>query len=137
RLSFLFGAANNHFEIPNVPGQRPRYAYLDRSDFDSAQLDSRQRENTRFGILALQGRLAGRTDYQVSLGQRYTELAYAPDRVGELMFNGVASGIDRGNRASTLQADFATPLGDSHTLRYGLYGSFERAASGNDAWVFP
>lgn len=137
RLSFLFGAANNHFEIPNVPGQRPRYAYLDRSDFDSAQLDSRQRENTRFGILALQGRLAGRTDYQVSLGQRYTELAYTPDRVGELMFNGVASGIDRENRASTLQADFATPLGDSHTLRYGLYGSFERAASGNDAWVFP
>jgi outer membrane receptor protein involved in Fe transport len=36
-----------------------------------------------------------------------------------------------------LQADFATRLGNGHTLRYGWYGSFEHAASGNDAWVFP
>jgi outer membrane receptor protein involved in Fe transport len=137
RLSLLFGAANNRFEIPNVPGEQPQFGYLGQTTFDSALLDSRQRENTRFGILALQGKLAGHTDYQVSLGQRYTELTYTPDRVGELMFNGVASDITRANRASTLQADFATPLGDAHTLRYGLYGSFERAGSGNDAWVFP
>jgi outer membrane receptor protein involved in Fe transport len=64
-------------------------------------------------------------------------VAYRPDRIGELMFNGVASDVSRSNRASTLQADFAMPMGSSHTLRYGLYGSFERAASGNDAWVFP
>ncbi|KRF02223.1 TonB-dependent receptor [Frateuria sp. Soil773] len=136
RLSFLFGITNNRFQIPNNPGQQPRFGYLDTVDFDSADLDERQRENTRFGVLALQGKL-GRTDYQVSLGQRYTGVTYTPDRIGELMFNGVASGVTRSNRASTLQADFATPLGDSHTLRYGVYGSFERAASGNDAWVFP
>ncbi len=29
------------------------------------------------------------------------------------------------------------PMGQSHTLRYGVYGSFERAASSNNAWVFP
>ena len=136
RLSFLFGTANNRFEIPNVPGQQPQFGYLDRTTFDSALLDARQREDTRFGVLALQGKL-GRTDYQVSLGQRYTDVDYTPDRAGELMFNGVASAVTRSNRASTLQADFATPLGDVHTLRYGLYGSFERASSGNDAWVFP
>ncbi|UGB37823.1 TonB-dependent receptor [Frateuria soli] len=136
RLSLLFGTANNRFEIPDVPGQSPQFGYLDRTDFDSSLLDARQREDTRFGVLALQGRL-GRSDYQVSLGQRYTDLEYTPDRVGELMFNGVASDVTRRNRASTLQADFATPLGDVHTLRYGLYGSFERSGSGNDAWVFP
>ncbi|MEI7036738.1 TonB-dependent receptor [Fulvimonas yonginensis] len=137
RLSFLFGSANNRFEIPNVPGQQPQFGYLDRTAFDSALLDARQNETTRFGVLALQGKLGGSTDYQVSLGQRYTDVDYMPDRVGELMFNGVASNVTRSNRASTLQADFATPLGDAHTLRYGLYGSFERAGSGNDAWVFP
>ncbi|MBP1474323.1 TonB-dependent receptor [Frateuria sp. MAH-13] len=136
RLSFLFGTADNRFEIPNVPGQQPRFGYLDRTSFDSSRLDARQREDTRFGVLALQGKL-GHTDYQVSLGQRYTDVDYSPDRIGELMFNGVASAVTRSNRASTLQADFATPLGDVHTLRYGLYGSFERAGSGNDAWVFP
>ncbi|GAA0890180.1 TonB-dependent receptor [Rhodanobacter soli] len=141
RLSFLFGVANNRFQIPNNPNQTPQFAYLgqdglDTVDFNSADLDERQRENTRFGVLALQGKL-GSTDYQVSVGQRYSRLAYAPDRIGELMFNGVASAVIRSNRASTLQADFAMPMGDRHTLRYGIYGSFERAVSGNDAWVFP
>jgi outer membrane receptor protein involved in Fe transport len=136
RLSFLFGVANNRFQIPNNPGQTPAFGYLDTVDFNSANLDERQRENTRFGVLALQGKL-GATDYQISIGQRYSSLGYTPDRIGELMFNGVASDISRTNRASTLQADLSTPLGENHTLRYGVYGSFERAASGNDAWVFP
>lgn len=136
RLSFLFGVANNRFQIPNNPGQQPQFGYLDTVDFNSADLNERQRENTRFGVLALQGKL-GATDYQVSIGQRYSSLVYTPDRIGELMFNGVASDISRSNRASTLQADFAMPMGDHHTLRYGAYGSFERAASGNNAWVFP
>lgn len=136
RLSFLFGVANNRFQIPNRPGQEPQFGYLGQTDFDSAQLDGRQRENTRFGVLALQGKL-GATDYQVSVGQRYSSLVYSPDRIGELMFNGVASAVGRSNRASTLQADFSTPLGDRHTLRYGIWGSFERAISGNNAWVFP
>ncbi|KZC18776.1 MULTISPECIES: TonB-dependent receptor [Rhodanobacter] len=136
RLSFLFGVANNRFQIPNQPGLQPQFGYLGQVGFDSAQLDGRQRENTRFGVLALQGKL-GATDYQVSVGQRYSSLAYSPDRIGELMFNGVASAVSRSNRASTLQADFSTPLGDRHTLRYGIYGSFERAISGNNAWVFP
>ncbi|MFK2902742.1 TonB-dependent receptor [Dyella ginsengisoli] len=136
RLSFLFGAANSRFQIPNNPGQQPSFGYLDTADFNSALLDERQRETTRFGVLSLQGKAAG-TDYQVSLGQRYSSLEFTPDLIGDLMFNGVASTIDRSNRASTLQADFATPLGDRHTLRYGVYGSFERAPSSNNAYVFP
>jgi outer membrane receptor protein involved in Fe transport len=136
RLSFMFGMANSRFEIPNNPDQEPAFGYLDRTDFNSADLNERQREQTRFGVLSLQGKL-GATDYQVSLGQRYSSLDFTPDMVGDLMFNGVASGIARSNRASTLQADFATTLGDRHTLRYGVYGSFESAPSSNDAWVFP
>ena len=136
RLSFLFGMANSRFQIPNNPGQTPAFGYLDVTDFDSAKLNENQRENTRFGVLALQGKL-GATDYQVSIGQRYSSLSFSPDLIGDLMFNGVASGINRSNRASTLQADFATPLGDTHTLRYGVYGSFERAPSSTSAWVFP
>jgi outer membrane receptor protein involved in Fe transport len=136
RLSFMFGVANNRFQIPDNPGQQPQFGYLDTVDFNSADLDEQQRENTRFGVLSLQGKV-GTTDYQVSIGQRYTDVVYSPDVIGELIFNGVASDVSRSNRASTLQADFATPLGDSHTLRYGVYGSFEHAASGNDAYVFP
>jgi outer membrane receptor protein involved in Fe transport len=136
RLSFMFGVTNNRFEIPNNPGQTPQFGYLDVTNFDSAQLDERQQEKTRFGILSLQGKM-GSTAYQVSAGQRYSGLDFTPDDIGDLMFNGIASDVRRANRATTLQADFSTPLGDSHTLRYGMYGSFERASASNDALVFP
>ncbi|MFC5742600.1 TonB-dependent receptor [Dyella tabacisoli] len=136
RLSFLFGVSNSRFQIPNRPGQSPQFGYLDTVNFDSSKLNDQQREKTRFGVLALQGKL-GTTDYQVSVGQRYTSVNFAPDPIGDLMFNGVASNVTRNNRSSTLQADFATPLGGSNTLRYGIYGSFEHAGSGNNAWVFP
>ena len=136
RLSFLFGAANSRFQIPNNPEQDPQFGYLETVDFNSADLNERQSENTRFGVLSLQGKF-GVTDYQVSLGQRYTRLDFSPDLVGDLIFNGVANRIGRVNRANTLQADFATALGLSNTLRYGVYGSFERALSSNNAYVFP
>ncbi|MBV8158714.1 MAG: TonB-dependent receptor [Dyella sp.] len=136
RVSFMFGATNNRFEIPNNPNQEPQFGYLDQTDFNSADLNERQKEQTRFGVLSLQGKW-GKTDYQVSLGQRYSTVNFLPDEIGDLMFNGVASTINRSNRASTLQADFATPLGDSHTLRYGIYGEFERGNTTNNSLVFP
>ena len=136
RLSFMFGVANSRYQIPNNPGQTPQFGYLDVASFDSANLNEQQHEQTRFGVLSLQGKL-GQTDYQVSLGQRYSGLQYLPDDIGDLMFNGVAGSIDQGDRASTLQADFSTPLDDTHTLRYGVYGSFDRAVTSTNSLVFP
>ncbi|QNJ99857.1 TonB-dependent receptor [Dyella telluris] len=136
RISFMFGATNNRFEIPNNPDQTPQFGYLDVTNFNSADLDERQQEKTRFGVLSLQGKW-GKTDYQVSLGQRYSSVGFEPDEIGDLMFNGVASTINRNNRAGTLQADFSTPVGESHTLRYGIYGEFERGNISNSSLVFP
>jgi outer membrane receptor protein involved in Fe transport len=136
RLSFLFGVANNHFQIPNNPDQTPQFGYLDVTNFNSANLNEQQNEQTRFGVLALQGKL-GATDYQVSLGQRFSGLQYMPDDIGDLMYNGVADAINQSDRASTLQVDFSTPMGDNHTLRYGLYGSFDHASTNTNSLVFP
>lgn len=36
RLRFMFGVANNRFEIPNNPGQQSGFDYLDQTTFDSA-----------------------------------------------------------------------------------------------------
>jgi outer membrane receptor protein involved in Fe transport len=136
RLSFMFGVSNSRFQIPNNPDQTPQFGYLDTVDFNSANLNEQQQEKTRFGVLALQGKI-GETAYQVSAGQRYSSVDFTPDTIGDLMFNGVAADINRTNRASTLQADFSTPLGDSHTLRYGIYGSFEHGNINNNSLVFP
>lgn len=136
RLTLMAGYANNRFQIPNSPNQTAAYDYRGTTRYDSSKLDENQRENTRFVTLALQG-LLGDTSYQFSVGQRYSSVAFDPDIAGDLIFDGVASKVERSNRADTVQADFSTPLGDSHTLRYGLYGSFERASAVNDSWVFP
>jgi len=136
RISFMFGAANNRFQIPNNPNQEPQFGYLDTVDFNSANLNDRQNEQTRFGTLSLQGKL-GDTAYQVSLGQRYSGLQYIPDDIGDLMFTGVAANINQSDRASTLQADFSTPWGGTHTLRYGIYGNFDKATTNTNSLVFP
>ena len=136
RLNFMFGVSNNRFQIPNNPNQNPAFTLDGVDSFDSAKLDERQREVTRFGVLALQGKY-GTTDYQFSLGQRYTSVNYRPDPIGDLIFNGIAGTIGRSNRANTLQADLATPLGDAHTLRYGIYVSDEHPISNSTSLVFP
>jgi hypothetical protein len=136
RLSFLFGVTNNRFQIPNNPNTTPQFGYLDLTNFNSADLNERQDEQTRFGELALQGKF-GETDYQISVGQRYSGLQYYPDDIGDLMFNGVAGQIIQSDRASTLQADFAMPWASNHTLRYGLYGEYDRAFTNTSSWYFP
>ncbi len=136
RISVLAGATNNRFQIPNNPGQTPAYTLAGVSDYPSADLDERQRELTRFAIVSLQGKL-GTTDYQIAAGQRYTQVDFTPDAIGDLIYNGVASSVGRSNRASTLQADFATPLGERNTLRYGVYADFQRGLQDNTALVFP
>ncbi|QAU24520.1 TonB-dependent receptor [Dyella sp. M7H15-1] len=136
RLSLMFGSTNNRFQIPNNPSQVPQFGYLDITTFNSADLNERQDEETRFGALALQGKFAD-THYQVSVGQRYSGLQYYPDDIGDLMFNGVAGQINQGDRATTLQADFSMPWASNHTLRYGLYGELDRAYTHTYSQVFP
>ena len=136
RLSVMFGVTNNRFQIPNNPGKTPQFGYLDITNFNSANLDERQDEQTRFANIALQGKF-GETAYQVSVGQRYSALQYYPDDIGDLMFNGVAGQINQGDRATTLQADFSMPWASDHTLRYGLYSEFDRAYTNTASLVFP
>ena len=103
RLSVFAGFANNRFQIPVNPGQTPQFGYLDTTAFDSSQLDETQREATRFGMLVCRARWAAPPIS--SAGQRYSDVAFHPDVIGDLVFSGVASQVQRSNRANTLQAD--------------------------------
>ena len=136
RISVLAGVTNNRFQIPDNPDQAPVYSLAGVNDYPSADLNERQRELTRFAIVSLLGKL-GATDYQIAAGQRYSQVDFTPDAIGDLIYNGVASSVGRSNRASTLQADFATPLGSSNTLRYGVYADFQRGVQDNSSLVFP
>ena len=137
RVSMMFGTTNNHFQIPNVPGQTPVFTLDSTPAVDSATLDARQRERNRFAVLSYQGSAGAKVDYQVSVFNRFTDVHYQPDVVGDLQFKGIAADILRRNDASGVQADLSNRINPNHTLRSGLFAQQEKFSVDNSAQVFP
>ena len=136
RLSVILANADNHFQIPNNPGQTPAFTVNGINSFDSANLNEKQNEKNSYGIVSLQGSTESNLDYQVSLFSRYSDVKFNPDPVGDLIFNGVASSITHSSLVSGLQSDFSYKLADTHTLRSGFYVSNEHAISDTSTSVF-
>jgi outer membrane receptor protein involved in Fe transport len=136
RLDFMFGVSNNHFQIPDVPGQSPQYSLVGDPSMDSSTLDARQRERNSFEVLSYQGHVGDATDYQVSYFHRETDVHYSPDPVGDLVFDGIAADVKRRNTADGLQLDSSMALGATHTLRGGLFFQHEKFDVDNLSQVF-
>ncbi len=137
RLTLLGGFNVSHFEIPNNPGQPPAFMLAGVSSYPSAHLQETQLEQNYYSVLALQGLLGKDIDYQVAGFTRYSTLSFYPDQQGDLIFNGVASRVFRGDWANGLQGDFAYRAFAQHTIRAGYYFNGERAEIDNHALVFP
>ncbi len=136
RVAAMLGSSVGRFEIPNNPGQTPNWSLTGVPSFDSSNLDEHQLETNHYAILALQG-ANGATNYQLAVFSRYTSTEFTPDYAGDLIFNGVASQVERTDWANGLQADASHALSERHTLRYGAFFSQERAVSDNTSAVFP
>jgi outer membrane receptor protein involved in Fe transport len=137
RVSLMLGSATSRFQIPNLPGQAPRFDLAGATPPDSLHLDANQRERNNFQVLSFQSSLDNGIDYQVSAFNRSTGVHYQPDPVGDLTYNGVAADVTRRNVANGLQLDASRQLGDQHTLRAGVFAQRERASVTNAATVFP
>ncbi len=137
RVSFMFGMADNKFQIPNVPGQDPSFSLAGAPPIDSAQLDAKQNEKNSFQVLSFQRSAGANLDYQLSVFHRYTDVTYHPDPVGDLVFNGVAAQILRRNDSAGVQADASYRIADKHTVRAGLFANRERFVVLNNSSVFP
>ena len=137
RVNLIVGTSNNKFEIPNVPGQTPSFAIDGNPPIDSANLNARQNEKNSFEIVTFQSSPTERLDYQLSVFTRHTDVAYQPDPLGDLLYDGVGSQIVRKNDALGLQGDFSFQLNDRHTLRSGIFAQQERFATSTQSTVFP
>jgi outer membrane receptor protein involved in Fe transport len=137
RLSFIAGTAHNRFQIPNVPNQTPSYTLSGVSNYPSDSLQESQTEQTDYQVLALQATAGTDVDYQVSVFNRDSKVAFNPDDTGDLIYTGVASKVNRASNANGLQGDGSYRLNDAHTLRSGIFYSREHAVNDSTSLTFP
>jgi outer membrane receptor protein involved in Fe transport len=136
RLTYIGGVSNSTFQIPNNPGQTPNFTAFGVSNFDSVFLNEHQNEFNQFNVLAYQKSSDG-IDYQLSYFNRYSQLHFMPDPIGDLVFNGVSSDVYRQSYVNGIQEDTAWRVGFAHTLRFGFSASAERSLVTNISTVLP
>jgi outer membrane receptor protein involved in Fe transport len=137
RLSLMLGNSSARFQIPNSLDQTPAYTLKGVASYPSENIDERQNETTRYGVLALQGKVGENFDYQIAAFSRYTKVLFEPDIAGDLMYTGVAGRIQRSGLAHGFQADGRYTLNEAHTLRMGMTYTLERLSHLQDALTFP
>jgi outer membrane receptor protein involved in Fe transport len=140
-LSLIAATSNGQFEIPNSCGLMP--AGIDgvnglgaggvlevngQTQFPSQNLDERQREITDFGVVSFL-HSQGPLDLQVSAISRYSSLTFAPDVLGDLLYDGIAQYAYKRDLAYGLQEDTTYRLNHAHTIRAGLYIETDQALS--------
>jgi outer membrane receptor protein involved in Fe transport len=137
RVSLILGGFDGQFQIPNNPGQATLgFPVLGTSNFNSATLNETQREDTEFGILSLQKHI-DTLDVQVSAYTRFSRLAFSPDWIGDLLFNGIAQQATRTDQAYGIQTDASWAASEHHTIRFGMLAQEEGTTSKTFSDVLP
>ncbi|MEI9895750.1 MAG: TonB-dependent receptor [Chthoniobacter sp.] len=135
RLNLMLSASYSDFQIPNNPDQPVGFTLDGVKPFNSGSLDENQHEQNYYAILSYQKSL-GDLDFQFSAFTRYSGVLFTPDTTGDLIFNGVASHVDRSILSNGFQLDASYKLGDRHTLRGGLLYTAEIATVRTNTTVF-
>jgi hypothetical protein len=136
RFVLLTSGYHGDFEIPNNPGQTPEFTDMGRSKFNSAALDETQVEQDAYAILAYQ-KTIDNFNMQASIFTLYSSVLFRPDNTGDLIFNGVASRVDRDIFSNGITLDASYKLTDQHTLRGGFLITAQHATVGTATLVFP
>ena len=136
RISAIIGVSDADFQIPNLRGRQPELGLTvaGQTDYPSEFLNENQREVTQFGILSLQ-HSAGALTLQTSVIARNSTLAFRPDALGDLLYNGISQQAYKQDVAYGLQSDGAYRVNDAHTLRAGVYVQYDRLHSDTTSQV--
>jgi outer membrane receptor protein involved in Fe transport len=138
RLSLILGSSDDEFQIPNQHGLQPTLG-LDVngvSDFLSNDLNESQHELAQYAILSWQ-HSQGDFNWQSSLSARYTSLHFAPDWVGDLLYDGIAQNAFKDDTAIGWQTDSSYKVNAAHTVRAGFYLQHDSSESFTTSQVLP
>ena len=136
RLTWIVSAAHSTFQIPTANGQTPQYQVGSLTTYDSADVNENQNEQAYYEILGYQKNF-GAVDLQLTQSTRYSDTAFTPDTIADLIFNGVASKTDHQLISNNFQADASDRINVQHTLRSGVSVSLQQAKVDTTDAVLP
>ncbi|HTW37717.1 MAG TPA: TonB-dependent receptor [Steroidobacteraceae bacterium] len=148
RVSLIMGSSDEAFQIPNAHGEQPSLGLIVNSippsDVDgtfespylSNDLNETQHELTQYAIGTWQ-HSEGAFNIESSVSARYTSLHFAPDWVGDLLYNGIAQNAFKDDTATAWQTDSSYQLNDAHTVRAGFYLQHDSSESDTISSVLP
>jgi outer membrane receptor protein involved in Fe transport len=135
KVTLILSASYSDFEIPNSPGQKPRFDLAGVTPFPSSELNDNQNEQDYFAVLAHQLTLGDFT-LQTSLFAHYNRIHFTPDAEGDLIYEGAAGLIDNVLRSEGAQIDATYSL-EEHTFEFGTAITFESYDRHDSTLVFP
>ena len=144
RLSVMGSASYSTFQVPDTAGQAPGaapdgtsywYQNMANPNTNSAALNENQTEQNYFVVAAWQ-RSAGDFNLQVAPYGRISGVHFTPDSNGDLVFNGVASDVNRLLYSGGLQTDATYDLNDTHHFRAGFMAQQEYLTADTTTTVF-
>ena len=135
-LSLMVSSAVSDNQLPNVPDLSPQFVLANSLAPPSSQINSHLDFRDLLGIVSLAGTPTANVSYQLSYAIHSISELFQPDRVGELIYQGVASTASHHDIDNTLQADLGYTTG-RHTISAGFYlGGYDVTADDNSL-VFP
>jgi TonB dependent receptor/TonB-dependent Receptor Plug Domain len=136
-LSLLVSGARSTNQLPNVTGLAPAYTLAGVPVApSSADINSYLNFSDALAVLSLNGSLAGNGSYQIAYSQHAISQRFDPDRLGELLYQGVASNASHDDHDYSLEGDLSFSLA-AHTLQGGFYLAQYRVTASDSSLVFP
>ena len=130
KVSLIVGSSIDRFQIPDLTGQSPALGLNvnNVSTYPSSQLNENQSEATQYAVVSYL-HTTNQLTTQISLFSRYSTLSFSPDRLGDLLYDGIAQTAAKSDTAGGVQAESVYHLTEAHTLRGGIIVEVDRSTS--------
>ena len=79
--------------------------------YPSSAINSGLNQQDYYGVLALNGTVGSKTDYQLAYSAHYNTQTFYPDPIGDLIYQGISSNVFTSDLSNTLQGDLTYQFG--------------------------